>query len=683
LYKISEDIIDNRKTLLSDKINSLLKRSKTVHIASGYFRISGWDLIKENFKYIEKMKLVMGIKTNVETAKEIEKGYKIKKDIIKKDFLKKIYDELDDLDHDQTQKSLELYHFIENEKIDVRIYDKQFFHSKVYLFNHIDVDFPCTSIIGSSNFTNQGLTHNIELNSILRSKSAYDYLIEWFDEIWEEAEPFDSALLDTRSSFLNKESKPNDDSLSGGGQESSPEQDFETPEEEKVNNPFNMIIWKIPQSIGYQNWLNNGKKGILQIATGVGKTLIGLRAIFDFFKNNQDNKSKTIVLIGVHSNPMISQWKEEIMHWLKSPIIQYIQTLSGESKGTIDQQLDDLNLNIELFDNIIIIAHYNTLCSKVVPFLNKFSDHKILFIADEVHELGTSNRIKKIRDFTPDTCLGLSATPSRYFDSTGTNFLKKFFNGIIYKYTINDAIKDGYLCGYYYKPVLVDLTDEEYQKYMKYTRKLAIAQSNTPINKEEIRDIATARSRIVKKAKEKDDVVIQLINKVQNKLRENDKKLEHMLIYFEDNDQLSETARKIPLNIISEKITQGHPSNVKDRKKIIKKLKIGAIQMLLAIQILDQGINIPELRYAIIVSSTGNEKQYIQRRGRILRPLKKKDYAVIYDLVIPRIENEKKRVKIFYNSCWNKAYVRDLFNEYEGFDIEEYKIKIERSEIIE
>ena len=678
MYNISEDIIDNRKTLLSDKLNSLLKRSITVHIASGFFRISGWDLVKENFKDIEKMKLVMGINTNIETAEEIDKGYK-KKDIMKKDFLKKIYEELDDLEYDQIQNSLDLYRFIESGKIDVRIYDKQFFHSKVYLFYHKDADFPCTSIIGSSNFTNKGLTHNIELNSVLRSKSAYDYLIEWFNEIWEEAEPFDCALLDTRSSVLNKKLKPSD-----GVPETSPKEEIETPVEEKVYNPFNMIIWKIPQSLGYQNWLNNGKKGILQIATGVGKTLIGLRAIFDFIKNNQDNNSKTIILIGVHSNPMINQWKEEILHWLKSPIIQYIQTVSGESRGTIENQLDDLNLNIELFDNIIIIAHYNTLCSKVIPFLNKlYTNYKILFIADEVHELGTSNRINKIREFNPDSRLGLSATPSRYFDNVGTKFLKKFFDGIVYKYSINDAIRDGYLCGYKYKPVLVDLSDEEYLKYMSYTKKLAIEQAKTPINKEEIRDIATARSRIVKKAKEKDDAVIQLINKIQNELRENNKKIEHMLIYFEDNDQLSETERKIPLDIISEKITQDHPSNVKDRRKVIKQLKIGAIQMLLAIQILDQGINIPELRYAIIVSSTGNEKQYIQRRGRILRPLSKKDYAVIYDLVIPRIENEKKRVKIFYDSCWNKDYVRDLFNENEGFDIEKYKIKIERSEKIE
>lgn len=615
----------------------------------------------------------MGINTNKETADELEKGYSARSDLIKSNFLTDTYKEIEQIDEQQKKNVLDLYSLIEKGKIEVRIYAKKFFHSKAYLFDHDDIDFPCTSIVGSSNFTNRGLTGNIELNSVLRSKSAYDYLVNWFDEFWEEAESFDRALLDTRSILFNK---PLNDITSSKAQS----EEKDSPEESLgVKDPFADIVWKVPQSIGYQNWLNNKKKGILQIATGVGKTLIGIRAVNDFIIEHQDSERKAIVLIGVHSNPMIEQWREELIYWLDESNFEQIQSISGEKKKSIDLQIEDLKLNLELFKNTVVIAHYNTICSKLVPFLNKLElKNDILFISDEVHELGTKNRIKKIKDFHPISCLGLSATPQRYFDKSGTDFLKDFFNGIVYTYTIEQAIEDNYLCGYKYKPIICKLSGEELEKYRKMTRLLAMEQEKTPKDKEKIKRIAMKRSKIVKKAKSKEDKIIELINQIQYELKEKNKTLKHMLVYFEDNSQLLDTYGKLPLNVVSERITEEYPVDKKDRRKLIRELKIGATQMIFAIQILDQGINIPELKYAIIVASTGNEKQYIQRRGRILRPLDGKQYAEIYDLVIPQIESEQKRVKVFYNSCSNKDEVKAFFRELD-IDIDSIRMKFERT----
>ena len=680
---MSEDIIDNRNILLVDFLNSLLPQSNQVRIASGYFRITGWNLIKESFDNVEKMKLVMGIHTDKPTADSLDKGYQMKHDSLKAQILKDVYSDLEKIEEGSKKKILELYDLIENGKIDVKIFCKKFFHSKVYLFNTT----PFTSIVGSSNFTSRGLTDNVELNAVLRSKSAYDFLVDWFEQIWEDSEVFNRALLDTRAKIHKtspKEPKDRDnDEPQSEGEVEPPDIDTE---EELVDSPigdqdpFTNIAWKVPQSIGYQNWLNNNKKGILQIATGVGKTLIAIRAIYDFINLHSDNKKKIFILIGVHSNPMINQWREEIFHWLGNSKMGKLRTISGQNNSSIDSQIDELKLDVELYNTLIVIAHYNTICSKLVPYFNNLNiNQAVFFVADEVHELGTENRINKIKNFQPISCMGLSATPARYFDKKGTDFLTQFFNRIVYKYNIEQAINDEYLCRYYYKPVICELSSEEFKNYEKKTKALAIEQQKKPKDKEKIRQIATDRARIVKKAKDKDNKVIELIHQIRTNLKEDNKRLEHMLVYFEDNLQLLETYGKLSLNIIKQRITQEYPIDLNERAEIIRELKIGTTQLVFAIQILDQGINIPELEYAIIVASTWNQKQFIQRRGRILRHTDNKEFAVIYDLVIPKIEKELERVKIFYDACSNKNEVKNLLNELD-IDIESIKLIFKRSE---
>ncbi len=694
---MSDDIIDNRKTLLSDKINSLLLRSKTVHIASGYFRITGWNLIKNNFNNVDKMKLIMGVHTTEETVEELERGYQIQKDRLKEKIYDDFHKELEDIEEEKRSKINELYYLIAMGKVDVRVYDKKFFHSKVYLFEPNKPEISYTSIVGSSNFTRSGLTKNIELNSVIRSKAAYEYLINWFDEIWDESENFNSALLDTSTRLKSgrkeiprykefeiedMEKKIEEEAIT----ESTTSIEGEKESQKEIQlDPFSNIIWKAPQAIGYQKWLNNGNKGILQIATGVGKTLIGIRAIYDFILKCNKQGKKPIILVAVHSNPMIGQWMEDIELWLRKneKTFVMIQPISGELKGNIDEQIDEIYLNLALYENLIIIGHYNTVCSKIVPFLNKLSDeYKILFIADEVHELGTSNRIQKIEIFSPESCMGLSATPERYFDKSGTDFLKDFFKGIIYKYDIIQAIKDKHLCKYDYIPLICELSEDEERKYKKLTRIYAAEQSQKPKDPIKIKEIAFRRARIVKKAKEKDQKIINLLSDIRKKLRDENRDLKHMLIYLEDKDQLDRLHRNLPLDITSDIITQNRPPDPKDRWKIIDKLRIGAIQIILAIQILDQGINVPELEHAIIVSSTGNEKQFIQRRGRILRPSKYKEKAKIYDFVIPDIKAELKRAKIFYEACDNKEFVRNIFIEH-NINIKDIKIQIERETLEE
>jgi len=429
-------------------------------------------------------------------------------------------------------------------------------------------------------------------------------------------------------------------------------------------NPFSSIKWKKPQIEGYQNWIENNRRGILSIATGVGKTLIGIRALYDFTIAKLKENKKPVVVIGVHSTPMIKQWKDEILEWLDVPELdekfKIITTIHGEKKETIDQQIANLNMKWEWYKNFIIITRFDTLCNKLVHFLTNKTSEEILFIADEVHELGSEVRRERISSFKPSACLGLSATPERYFDEEGTKFLLDYFNGVIYEYEIKHAISDGYLCEYDYKPIFCNLNKEEEELYNKLTVAYTVETNKEDADPSKIQKILERRAKIIKKAESKFNTIIEVVNK----LKEKEGRVRHMLIYLEEKDQIDIVKNDLITNdIIPAIITQDQPKDKKKRYEIIEQLRFGRVPIILAIRILDQGINIPELKYAILGASTGNEKQYIQRRGRILRTKKNKNKATIFDIIIPISNSEIKRAKIFYNDCSNKSEVRKIFKE--------------------
>jgi len=453
----------------------------------------------------------------------------------------------------------------------------------------------------------------------------------------------------------------------------------------KINNdfhPFAKINWKDPPQIkSYQNWLINDRRGILSIATGVGKTLIAIRAIYEFLKEekNKAEKKSRIIAIAVHSKPMIFQWRDEINQWLTNPTngekIGLIIEIYGDSnKPNIKTQIADIKaISLQSNKPIILICHYTTFARDLIPILIKEQKRrKILFIADEVHEMGTDLRAEYFSIFNPIYRLGLSATPERYFDTSGTKFLVEYFSGIIYEYEIKDAIKDGYLCPYEYYPIICSLNTEEITNYNRYTTAIAMAEAEKDRDENKIKRLKRARKKIIKKAESKIPRTIELVKSLKNKL--NMDGLKYLLIYLEDKEDLN----LLKNNLINEDfqidfIIEDTPSE--KRNEIIKNFKQGMIPILLAITILDQGINIPELKYGIITSSSGNKKQFIQRRGRLLRIDKKsgKRNAHIYDLIIPIlekrgnkirvIESEIERAKIFISDCKNPLTSIKIFQD--------------------
>jgi superfamily II DNA or RNA helicase len=266
----------------------------------------------------------------------------------------------------------------------------------------------------------------------------------------------------------------------------------------------------------------------------------------------------------------------------------------------------------------------------------------LFLIVDEVHGIGApKNRHALLEDYK--FRLGLSATPKRWFDDEGTEELVKYFGDVIFEFSLRDAINtinpstgETYLVPYEYRPCFVKLTEDEFEKYEIETNKIAKAyyRSKNKMEKEGIvNQLCFKRQKIIENAMNKYNSLSNILEGIID--------IKYCLIYCSpkqiDNvqDILNERG------IIQHKFTmkEGVKKETKygglsERSFLIRKFGDGTYQSLVAMRCLDEGVDIPPARIAIIMASTGNPRQYIQRRGRVLRRFPGKDHATIYDIIV-------------------------------------------------
>jgi superfamily II DNA or RNA helicase len=266
----------------------------------------------------------------------------------------------------------------------------------------------------------------------------------------------------------------------------------------------------------------------------------------------------------------------------------------------------------------------------------------MLLIVDEVHGIGSTKQLNGLHG-AYDYRLGLSATPERWFDEEGTNVLLNYFGGVIFEFDIGDALNtvnpdtgEFYLTPYIYKPIIVELNDEEYDYYMNLSMKIAQLlrkKTKTAKDQEDKLKLCLKRKNIVNNAEAK-------IIKLKEILQEN-KDIKYLIIYCSPQ-QLKIVQRILnEFNITQHKFT--HVEKIKkdveyggltEREYLIKKFEDGSYRALIAMKCLDEGVDIPSARNAIIMSSTSNPREHVQRRGRILRRFSGKKEAIIYDLLV-------------------------------------------------
>ena len=410
------------------------------------------------------------------------------------------------------------------------------------------------------------------------------------------------------------------------------------------------------QSTAFKNWKANGQKGLFAMATGTGKTITSLNCLFEIYKHSGYYKA----LILVPTVTLVNQWEIECKKFNFSNIIK-VCSKNHSWKNDIDRLKATEALQHGQNLSYIIISTYASY-GKVAVFqdLNEFPRKQLLLIADEAHNMGAPNILNKLIGIPYLRRIGLSATPDRQFDETGNQKIREFFGAekeYTYEYSMEEAIRKGVLCEYKYCPHIVRLTDAEMEEYQKISLRLAKMYNFSKSKFDKDDDILTMllikRKRIIHKAVKKIDAFKSII---EDRIAEKGD-LKYTLVYvpegnFPDTyaadtygsvdvikddpdsehliDEYTQAIRQAGERITVKQFT----SQSSDREETLKQFAEGNLQVLTSMKCLDEGVDVPRSELAIFCSSTGNPRQFIQRRGRILRTHKDKKEATIHDLIV-------------------------------------------------
>ena len=405
------------------------------------------------------------------------------------------------------------------------------------------------------------------------------------------------------------------------------------------------------QREAYENWLGNDYHGIFAMATGTGKTITSLNCLLEEYKLNPDNIYQALVLVPTIT--LVEQWKEEAALFNFKRII----TISSKTKWENDLATQ-LAFAKRIPTSFIIICTYASFTrDRFKKYLHKLPKSTVL-IADEAHNIGSRTVLETLPKVDVNKKIGLSATPKRVYDPEGTAVMEDFFNDeepYTYSYSMEKAITNGVLCRYDYFPHLVKLTSDELEEYIELTKKISrIYARAAEINEENefAEALLLKRKRIIHKASNKLDKTLSIL---RNRY-ESEGTLKYTFVYVPEgkNEDISETGVEIEEesriinqftaaigNIDDSIFVNTFISGMKNRDMILEQFKNGDIHVIASMKCLDEGVDIPRAEHAIFCSSTGNPRQFIQRRGRILRKHPDKSFATIHDLiVIPEIEHE-------------------------------------------
>lgn len=403
-------------------------------------------------------------------------------------------------------------------------------------------------------------------------------------------------------------------------------------------NPFKM---RRHQLEALRKWSSNDYNGILELATGAGKTIT---AIYAATKTVEANRGIALI-VAVPYQDLADQWCDELRLFNIHALQCYGARSEWESKALAYLRRNNGGQR----EFIAIVVVNKTLKSEhFQSFASQLDQDRVFFIGDECHHHGGRGYSGKL---LPNARfrIGLSATPFHYLDQEANDRLRAVYDKSVYQYGLAEAVEDKVLTPYEYIPIPVELTHSEAQDYVALSDQIAraFAASKDDMSGpsgERLKSLLMRRARLVGAAENK---MVEL-----EKLLENSHTQSHSLFYCSDgrtlvtDDAESETQpdqeevkqRFAVAKILAQKGIRVSPftsdENRWQRREILKRFKTGETEALVAIRCLDEGIDVPACRTAYLIASSRNPRQFIQRRGRILRRAKDKDQATIYDFVV-------------------------------------------------
>ena len=667
-----------------------------------------------------KIKIVASPHLSEADIRAIRKGYELR-DIIKQAVIREMVEPMDMF----TEKRLNLLaNLIADGILDIKIAftesssDIGMYHEKLGIIS--DSENNTVVFSGSMNESANALTANYEVIDVWCSWESEEQFervkskISAFSSIWSDSEPnikiiefpeLQQEIIDRyrRTSILDYDEALQDE-LS---------QPLLIPMSRAKNVPQIPVGFKLHeyQIDAIDTWERSGFQGIFDMATGTGKTYTGLGATVRLCETLNNKVALFIVCPFQH---LVEQWVEDIELFNISPIIGYNASPQKDWLKRLDNAVRDQKLKIKGREFFCFVCTNATFSSdKVQAILNKVRG-EVFLLVDEAHNFG-AERLSKLMSDQYSYRLALSATIDRHNDEYGTQRLYDYFRAKCIEYPLERAIEEKKLTPYKYYPIITTLNDEESRIYTELTIEMGKClikgkDGGWKLN-EKGKKIALKRARLVAGIEDK---LTKLTKYIKPYVHDN-----HILVYcgattiLQNNRDKSNVDDDDLRQIDAVTILLGEQMNMKvsqftsreditEREVLKREFAVGdTLQALIAIKCLDEGVNIPAIKTAFILASTTNPKEYIQRRGRVLRLYKGKRYAVIYDFIalprpldevasitdeqlrreLPLVKNELTRATEFVRIALNMGEAEQIIDAIkEAYSIDDYVLELEEED---
>ena len=626
-------------------VSKMLEESVIYKRAVGFFSSSA--LIKISYgisKLLTKenchIYLVASPYLYKEDVEAIKNGYKNRDKVVEEALLREFTEVTDEFGCERLNF---LCHLIEKNILDIKVADKisadserdiGMFHEKIGLF--IDGNDNKVAFSGSLNESDNAFANNFESIQVFKSREE-PRRVNMIEEDFEKLRNNNTNTLevydfpDAVKTALFKYRKPI---------YKSDIDEYEKREKirKSLDDPKPKYRCKFPlydyQKEAIIKWAKQGYRGLFDMGTGTGKTITALTACVKLLEKLNYKMATIIVCPYTH---LVEQWVEEEENFNLKFIVGYSDNKYKNYHSILAQTIQDYNDGvIDYFFFITTNASYKT--DRVQQLISNIKNN-VLFIADEVHNFGAEG-LRNALNLKFKFRIGLSATINRFRDDEGTQSIFDYFGEPVIHYGLKEAIENNVLTRYFYYPVPITLTDDELNKYIELTdkiRKNSYPSGNSVKLTKEGERFALARARIVATAVNKLDLLRKLMVDYKDQY--------NLLIYCgtgklsggisqEESKQLDEVC-KILGNEFKMKVARyTSREDAKERKLISERYRNGDdLQAVVAIKCLDEGVNIPSIKTAFIMASSTNPREYVQRRGRVLRKFPGKNYSYIYDFI--------------------------------------------------
>lgn len=644
--------------------------------------------IKQLIKNGGRIKMICSPKLSEEDYEAIRAGYELRQ-VVENSLHREFYDPKDEFERERLNI---LSHLISDGLLDIKIAtiidgdNNSMFHAKIGVITDANGNY--VAFTGSMNDSYTAFFENGESIDVYSSIGAdYERAFDkkrYFMRLWNNEEnrlevlDFPDSIRKRIDLFRKAEVDYDIDKK---------EAEIKWSRTRKNSNPKvpSFVEMRDYQKEAYENWKDNNFRGIYDMATGTGKTYTALYSIVNILK---EKKQKLGIVICCPYQHLVNQWSEDLEEFNFKYIMGFSSSKQKDWKKRL--QKDIFNYSHKVKDSFCFITTNSSFASKYVQEQLDKVEGELLLVVDEAHNFGTRRLLSTLDDrFTYR--LALSATLDRHNDFVGTQQLYDYFECKCIEYSLAMAIEAGMLCKYYYHPILVHLSEKEYEEYNRLSEELVKYIRHNPDGTVEYTKRAEMlliqRSRLVAGARMKLDKLKEIATQFVDS--------NHLLVYcgaatifdadYDENNAGEEEKRqvdevsKILFEIGITCSTFTSEEDAATREILKREFDSGdVIQALVAIRCLDEGVNIPSIDKAIILASSTNPKEYIQRRGRVLRNHKDKLHATIFDFVtLPRDLEEVLPTSDFKfdlglikrEICRVKDFARLSLNEYDSDEL--------------